>query len=546
MNLLFTKEELREIFRPPTNVTRRVPSKPPLYTRHNDATRHTGFQRPAVMPTIRKPTRPTKPPTSGRKGLSTAARMQMPWPKMLHWGIIVVGCAIVQSSLQETYTVGDKWENIVQNPDLPKPLMKNTKWIINATNPAARVRVLCTDFRLALSPPNSCRYAKVIFDDGVKKRFKCEAQWDLMVQGRSSSMSVELEVTPGGGGFLNCSAKQISPPSEQEVIDLSPELPAVRIAFPKVRGLDQVKVWKFQSTSEDQISLQCSFGMENPARSTNKCVKDILTIDAGEGPKQHCGSDRVVVISKEKEIKMRFDTFPGTGAHIDCIAQGISGPDPNEYNNVKYSEEDSAEFGTVSGPKGTTCACGLANKDSKRIINGRESTESKYPFMVSLRTPTNLHFCGASIISPIHILTAAHCVSNKDRKNRPEPETLMPVVGAHHRMEDASHGETQKLKVKEVFVPESWFEVKGSLSNDIAILLLETPIRFSKFVSPVCLTPTLPPMVNKFIKAMGWGVTEFGNPDKLMEASVQVLDKAVCNDNAKEICFKTGKSASCN
>ncbi|KAF6200865.1 hypothetical protein GE061_005312, partial [Apolygus lucorum] len=428
------------------------------------------------------------------------------WPKMLHWGIIVVGCAIVQSSLQKTYTVGDKWENIVQNPDLPKPLMKNTKWIINATNPAARVRVLCTDFRLALSPPNSCRYAKVIFDDGVKKQFKCEAQWDLMVQGRSSSMSVELEVTPGGGGFLNCSAKQISPPSEQE----------------------------------------CSFGMQNPARSTNKCVKDVLTIDTGEGPKQHCGSDRVVVISKEKEIKMRFDTFPGTEAHIDCIAQGISGPDPNEYNNVKYSEEDSTEFGTVSGPKGTTCACGLANKDSKRIINGRESTESKYPFMVSLRTPTNIHFCGASIISPIHILTAAHCVSNKDRKDRPQPETLMSVVGAHHRMEDASHGETQKLKVKEVFVPESWFEVKGSLRNDIAILLLETPIRFSKFVSPVCLTPTLPPMVNKFIKAMGWGVTEFGNPDKLMEASVQVLDKAVCNDNAKEICFKTGKSASCN
>ncbi|KAF6204311.1 hypothetical protein GE061_002652, partial [Apolygus lucorum] len=78
MNLLFTEEELREIFRPPTNVTRRLPSKPPLYTRHNDATRQTDSRRPAVMPTIRKPTRPTKPPTSGRKGLSTAARMQTP------------------------------------------------------------------------------------------------------------------------------------------------------------------------------------------------------------------------------------------------------------------------------------------------------------------------------------------------------------------------------------------------------------------------------------------------------------------------------------
>uniref|UniRef100_A0A0A9ZE81 Transmembrane protease serine 12 n=1 Tax=Lygus hesperus TaxID=30085 RepID=A0A0A9ZE81_LYGHE len=466
---------------------------------------------------------------------------------MLHWGIILVGCAIVQSSLQATYyTVGDKWANVVQNPKHPQPLMQNSRWIINATNPHARIRVLCTDFRLAVSPPNSCKYAKVIFDDGVRKEVKCEAQWDLLVQGRSSSMSIELQVTPGGGGFLNCSAKQIAPPAEQEVIDLQPGEPVVRVAFPEVRGLDQLKVWKFRSASEDKISLQCTMGMEDRARSCDKCVKDILTIDAGEGPKQYCGSDKVVVISKEKEIKMRFETFPGTQAHIDCIAQGISGSDPNEYNNVKYSEEDSSEFGAVRGTKPTTCLCGISNKNSKRIINGRESTESKYPFMVSLRTPTNLHFCGASIISPIHILTAAHCVSKIALKNRPEPETLLPVVGTNDRMKDASHGQTQKLKVKEVFVPESWFEVKNNLANDVAILLLETPIKFSKFVSPVCLTPKLPRIVNKYIKAMGWGVTEYGNPDKLMEANVQVLDKAVCNDNAKEICFKNGKSASCN
>lgn len=66
-----------------------------------------------------------------------------------------------------------------------------------------------------------------------------------------------------------------------------------------------------------------------------------------------------------------------------------------------------------------------------RIINGTESSEGKYPFMVSLRSLGNWHFCGASILSPVHILTAAHCVSDSATKTQPKPAELMPVVGAH-------------------------------------------------------------------------------------------------------------------
>lgn len=43
-----------------------------------------------------------------------------------------------------------------------------------------------------------------------------------------------------------------------------------------------------------------------------------------------------------------------------------------------------------------------------RITNGDSAEISDYPHMVSLQKRGN-HFCGASIISPRHCLTAAHC-----------------------------------------------------------------------------------------------------------------------------------------
>nr|AID60284.1 clotting factor B [Nilaparvata lugens] len=62
------------------------------------------------------------------------------------------------------------------------------------------------------------------------------------------------------------------------------------------------------------------------------------------------------------------------------------------------------------------CYCGLANKMT-RIVGGWATEINAYPWMVGLAVKGRL-FCGGTLISDLHVITAAHCVLiHSDAKN---------------------------------------------------------------------------------------------------------------------------------
>lgn len=62
-------------------------------------------------------------------------------------------------------------------------------------------------------------------------------------------------------------------------------------------------------------------------------------------------------------------------------------------------------------------AAPLTDDNFGRVVNGTDSNIEDYPFMISLRGSTGSHSCGGTLISPLWVLTAAHCVQRDGPAN---------------------------------------------------------------------------------------------------------------------------------
>jgi secreted trypsin-like serine protease len=104
----------------------------------------------------------------------------------------------------------------------------------------------------------------------------------------------------------------------------------------------------------------------------------------------------------------------------------------------------------------------------ERIVGGGNVNIRSYPFLASLRyLSNNIIFCGGSIISNKHILTAAHCLYYESRDfNRIRIYTGITATRST---------EGQVHKIAHVFF-HPWFTAQlsynGIYLNDIAIVMV--------------------------------------------------------------------------
>ena len=89
-------------------------------------------------------------------------------------------------------------------------------------------------------------------------------------------------------------------------------------------------------------------------------------------------------------------------------------------------------------------------------------------------------WCSGSLISKTYVLTAAHCVKDK------EPEDISIMAGAHERPGTKKVAEErQERQVKRIVSHPKFIGKFGD--PDFAILELEKPFELTKAVKPVAL-----------------------------------------------------------
>ncbi|BES95884.1 serine-type endopeptidase activity [Nesidiocoris tenuis] len=206
--------------------------------------------------------------------------------------------------------------------------------------------------------------------------------------------------------------------------------------------------------------------------------------------------------------------------------------------------QDSSEWGQGGGRVSTNCTCGYTNK-GRRIVGGRPAQVNEYPLIAGLvnRGRPSFIFCGGTIITDRHVLTAAHC--------NPNPSRAIDVVLAEHNTASNTESRTTIINVQRTINHERYNQ-NGNTENDLAVLLLASRIPFQRTIGPACFPRANLNIVGSKVRVIGWGVLSSGGtkPNVLQKVDLDVKPLSDCariyrGINNGQLCTYTPKRDSC-
>ncbi|XP_070562117.1 transmembrane protease serine 2-like [Ptychodera flava] len=196
---------------------------------------------------------------------------------------------------------------------------------------------------------------------------------------------------------------------------------------------------------------------------------------------------------------------------------------------------ENLEINTAGVPKLEVTLCGTPivtprSRSAYRIFGGRTVLQGSWPWMAllsvhSLGEGNRKAICGGTILNKEWVVTAAHCVSIRN---------VVEIIPSPH------------------YDPKTF-------DADIALLKLDTPVAFTKYIRPICL-----PLNDNVVTdqedlavVVGWGTTSKRrrSSDVLREAYLPIVNQQTCvasyersyvvTDNMFCAGYQTGRFDSC-
>jgi len=235
---------------------------------------------------------------------------------------------------------------------------------------------------------------------------------------------------------------------------------------------------RWYARSATNVRLNCQI-FSLPA--SNNCVRDRVSVSPSGNlqltdAQNYCGTGTFSVTSTGNNMNIVFTALAGTaGGRFLCSLEATATTTPN-------------------------CNCG--QKKQTRIVGGTSTGVNEYPMMAGIvDLQQRLVYCGGTIISPRHVVCAAHC--------RLPVSQIAVLVGEHDLNTGADTAATSLYTVSN-FVSHPSYN-PNTLANDIAVITVTGTIVFSADVGPACL-PFLSnsaTYVGSQVDVLGWGTLEF-------------------------------------
>jgi len=201
---------------------------------------------------------------------------------------------------------------------------------------------------------------------------------------------------------------------------------------------------------------------------------------------------------------------------------------------------------TASAARPPATKCGSHDKNDDRIVGGKPADPEEYPWMAALLRADG-GFCGGALISPQHVLTAAHCLFGS------KPADWTVRIGVYD-LSDGNSGADYRVS-KFTLHPNHTSRYQR---NDIALIKLTSPVGLKNDYRHICLPESGVQLEGENAYVVGFGSICLGceGSNKLLELSVPIWNQTECKaaynaqfvplDDA-QICagFKEGQRDSC-
>ncbi|CAG7832226.1 unnamed protein product [Allacma fusca] len=159
------------------------------------------------------------------------------------------------------------------------------------------------------------------------------------------------------------------------------------------------------------------------------------------------------------------------------------------------------------------------------IVGGVEAVPHAWPAICSLRVyyfEAAYHICGCSIISSEWILTAAHCAVEAKAED-------FRIVAGEHDFDVVDETSEQNRYVSQMWVHPKYNS--RTYKNDIALMKMDTPLKFNDYVKAAVLSNFTDPDQAAFICA-GWGTQYSGGTisSKLRQVELGFFSDTDCRN----------------